>query len=183
MLHFLQTQLSLAAAARHIAMAGFPHTAAADESFVLKTVLTEALGGAALRPWRVEARSRTALVITGYSELSAEEVERRRRLALPSLQAAVGEILGYLLPEPQPGERLRLTVRLCPTLRVTPGRASARGRRAWSPAGRGVAPPWPGGRSHAAPSAASRRAVPGSPRRCRAWPRVPSSHARPRARS
>lgn len=125
-MYFLQTQLDLVAAVRHVQECGFSHTAARDETLVVKTVLTEATGGPALRPWRLEARADRMAIVTAYSAFEPGDVERRRRLALPTLQAAVGEIRGVAMPALSAGERFRFTIRTCPTLHVTPGRAGIR---------------------------------------------------------
>src|SRR5262249_13417448 len=46
----------------------------------------------------------------------------RLALAIPALTGAIRGIHGHALPEFQPGVRLRFSVRLCPTIHVTPGK-------------------------------------------------------------
>ena len=53
------------------------------------------------------------------------ELNKRRALALPSVQEAIGEAIAVPLPSLSPGERYRFTIRLVPTIRVT----KAEGRR------------------------------------------------------
>ncbi len=109
-LYQLQTTVDITAATRHVG-----HRR--DTDMTIKTVLTEALGGAVMRPWSIARREGRSLTIVGYSELSAEEANGRRALAQPSLQATVGPILGYELPAPNVGDRLLFHVRLQPTIR------------------------------------------------------------------
>lgn len=109
-LYQLQTTVDVTAATRHVG-----HRR--DTDLTIKTVLTETFGGAVLRPWSIARRNGPIVTIVGYSEQSAEEANRRRELALPSLQATIGPVLGYKLPAPQAGDRLLFQVRLQPTVR------------------------------------------------------------------
>jgi len=109
-LYQLQTTVDITAATRHVG-----HRR--DTDLTIKTVLTETLGGAVIRPWSIARQNGPVLTIVGYSELSATEANQRRELALPSLQAAIGPVLGYELPAPQTGDRLLFSVRLQPTVR------------------------------------------------------------------
>jgi CRISPR-associated protein Cas6/Cse3/CasE subtype I-E len=96
-----------------------------DESLVLKTILWEGFSGGAVRPWAIHARRGPKTIIVGYSQLDATELNKRRALALPSVQEAIGEAIAVPLPSLSAGERYRFTIRLVPTIRVT----KAEGRR------------------------------------------------------
>jgi CRISPR-associated protein Cas6/Cse3/CasE subtype I-E len=121
-----QTSVDYVAAVRHLQ--GFLQPSALDDdSLVLKTILYEAFSGGALRPWTVHARRGPILTILGYAQASAEELNKRRALALPSVQAAVGDIIAVPLPSLDSGERYRFSVRMVPTIHVT--KRESNGRR------------------------------------------------------
>ena len=109
-LYQLQTTVDITASTRHVG-----HRR--DTGLTIKTVLTETFGGAVLRPWAIARRDGPMLSVVGYSDQSVEEANHRRQLALPTLQAAVGPVLGYELPAPRTGDRLLFHVRLQPTVR------------------------------------------------------------------
>jgi hypothetical protein len=87
------------------------------------------LGGPVIRPWAIHARRGPVLTIVGYSDQGADEVNARRALALPSLQASVGEALSVEMPPLEPDATYRFSVRLVPTIRVTPSEAKRYGER------------------------------------------------------
>lgn len=117
-MHHIQLLLDAIAAARHTA-ASLPVSAQRDASLVIKTTLTEALGGTVLRPWRLHSRQGPRLTLLGYSALAPEALCERLTFAVPSARAAVVEVLGYPAPALRGGQRLRFRVRLVPTLHVT----------------------------------------------------------------
>jgi len=118
-LHSIQVDLDVIAAVRALSL---PHTVRHDADYLIKTVLTEALGGPILRPWAIHAQTGSVVSVLGYSAVSAGEVEKRLGTALPMVRAALREVYGHRLPELQQGDQFRFSVRLCPTVRVTPSK-------------------------------------------------------------
>jgi len=90
-----------------------------DESLILKTILWEGFAGGALRPWAIHAKRGPIVAIVGYTQVDAEQLNKRRGLALPSIQAAIGELIAAPLPAFSSGERFRFSVCMVPTIRVT----------------------------------------------------------------
>lgn len=123
-LHHCQLTLDAVQAARLVS--GAP---ARDPSFVVKTALTEALGGPLVRPWRLHAQLGRQLTVLGYSDLDAGSLRQRLALALPEAQAAVSDLYSSPLPEVGPDTRLRFRIRLSPTVRVTPREGRRHGER------------------------------------------------------
>ena len=119
-----QVEIDFVAAVRHL-KAFFQPSALDDESLILKTILWEGFSGAALRPWAIHAKKGPKVIIVGYTHIDAEQLNKRRGLALPSVQAAVGETIAVPLPAFSSGERFRFSVCVVPTVRVT----KAEGRR------------------------------------------------------
>jgi CRISPR-associated protein Cas6/Cse3/CasE subtype I-E len=95
------------------------HTGLRDGGLLLKTVLTEALGGAAIRPWRLMGIRDGTATILGYSELDADGLRDRLALATPAVQQAVAVAATASVPALRAGQQLRFTVRLVPTVRQT----------------------------------------------------------------
>ena len=118
-LHSIQVDIDVTPAVRAVAL---PHTARHDTDYLIKSLLTEALGGPVLRPWVVHSQNGSLVSVLGYSKVSAEQIEKRLGTAVPALRAAVGAVYGHRLPELQQGDQFRFSVRLCPTIRVTPGK-------------------------------------------------------------
>ena len=100
-----------------------------DESLILKTILWEGFSGGAIRPWSIHAQSGPKTIIVGYSQHDATELNKRRALALPSVQEAIGEAIAVPLPSLSAGERYRFTIRLVPTIRVTKAQDRRYGER------------------------------------------------------
>jgi CRISPR-associated endonuclease/helicase Cas3 len=121
---FAQVPVDFVAAVRHL-KAFLQPSAFDDETLILKTILWEGLSGSALRPWAIHAKKGPTLIIVGYTQLDADQLNKRRGLALPSVQAAVGEVTAAPLPAFSSGERFRFSVSVVPTIRVT----KAEGRR------------------------------------------------------
>jgi CRISPR system Cascade subunit CasE len=119
----IQIDVDVPAAARAVSL---PHDAKHDPSYLLKTVLTEAFAGPAVRPWTVHRQDGPIVTVLGYSDLSKNELAERAALALPAVRAAITSIHGHLLPVMREGQRYRFSVRLCPTLHVTPDPAGLR---------------------------------------------------------
>jgi len=95
------------------------HTGLRDESLLLKTVLTQALGGALVRPWRLQGVRDGTATILGYATQDAAALRERLAFALPALQQAVAVVGTAPLPPLREGQCLRFTVRLVPTVRQT----------------------------------------------------------------
>ena len=127
-MHLIQLPLDITKAVRHLAQFMGPR-ALEDDGLVIKTTLTETLGGPVIRPWATHSRRGPVLTIVGYGDQSADEVNARRALALPSLQAAVGEALSVHMPPLNAGTSYRFSVRLVPTVRVTPNGTRRHGER------------------------------------------------------
>lgn len=127
-MHLIQLGLNITKAVRHLQPFMNARTLE-DDSLAIKTVLTEALSGPLVRPWAVHSRRGPALTIVGYGEMNADEINARRALALPSLQAAVGEALSIEMPPLREGTTYRFSVRLVPTVRVTPTGDKRHGER------------------------------------------------------
>jgi CRISPR system Cascade subunit CasE len=119
-----QVPVDFVAAVRHLKVFLQP-SALDDESLILKTIMWEGFSGGALRPWAIHAQKGPMITIIGYAQADAEQLNKRRALALPSVQAAVGEALAIRLPSFSAGERYRFSICMTPTIRVT----KAEGRR------------------------------------------------------
>jgi hypothetical protein len=115
----VQVDIDVLAAARAVALS---HTARHDADMLLKTTLTEALGGAVVRPWSLHRQLGSVASILGYSGIPIGEIENRLETSLPSVRGAVKAIHGHMLPELKSGQEFRFSVRLCPTIRVTPSK-------------------------------------------------------------
>lgn len=115
----IQVDLDVMAAARAFPMA---HAARHDIDMLIKSTLTEAFAGAVVRPWSLHRQSGPVATIVGYSVMSVTDVEKRLGLALPSIRAAVKGLYGNALPALASGETFRFSVRLCPTIRITPSK-------------------------------------------------------------
>lgn len=118
MTYIIQTTVDVVKAARHL-QSFFNRDQMADDSLVLKTMLTEAFGGPVIRPWAVHSIRDGKATLVGYANVDADEANSRRALALPSVQAAVGEAVGARLPQLKDGDHYRFSVTLVPTIRVT----------------------------------------------------------------
>jgi CRISPR system Cascade subunit CasE len=115
----IQIDLDVTAAARALPMA---HAARHDIDMLIKSALTEAFAGAVVRPWSLHRQLGPLATIIGYSAISVSDVEKRLGLALPSIRTAVKGVYGNPLPALASGETFRFSVRLCPTIRVTPSK-------------------------------------------------------------
>jgi CRISPR system Cascade subunit CasE len=123
-----QVSVDFVAAVRHIK--GFLQPSALDdESLILKTILWESFAGGALRPWTIHARRGPILTVLGYAQASADELNKRRALALPSVQSAVGEVIAVPLPSLGSDERYRFLICMVPTIRVTKSEGRRYGER------------------------------------------------------
>jgi hypothetical protein len=102
----------------------------ADPGLIIKTALTEALAGPVVRPWRLHQQNGRDLMVLGYSELAESVLRERLALSQPRAQRAVRSILSSPMPaEIAAGTEVRYRIRLCPTIRVTPGGARPHGER------------------------------------------------------
>ena len=119
-----QVPVDFVGAVRHL-KAFLQPSALEDESLILKSILWEGFSGSALRPWAIHAQRGPTITIVGYTQTDAVELNKRRSLALPSVQAAVGEAIAVPLPALSASERYRFSISLVPTIRVT----KAEGRR------------------------------------------------------
>jgi CRISPR system Cascade subunit CasE len=123
-----QVPVDFIAAVRHL-KAFLQPSALDDESLILKTILWEGFSGAVLRLWAVHAQRGPATTIVGYTQIGAGDLNKRRALALPSVQAAIGETIAVPLPSLSRGERYRFAIRLVPTIRVTKAEGRRHGER------------------------------------------------------
>jgi hypothetical protein len=119
----VQVDIDVVAAARAVNLA---HSARHDVDMLLKTALTEALGGAVVRPWSLHRQVGSVASVIGYSAIPTVEIESRLLTSVPSVRAAIAAIYGHSLPSLEPGQEFRFSVRLCPTIRVTPSKDDLR---------------------------------------------------------
>jgi CRISPR associated protein len=119
----IQIDIDITAAARAVSLT---HTVRHDEGMLIKTVLTETLGGAVVRPWSLHRQNGSIATILGYSLHSIEEINARLATALPARRSAIRDVYGHELPLPPLGARFRFSVRLCPTIHVTPSKDKSR---------------------------------------------------------
>jgi CRISPR system Cascade subunit CasE len=124
----VQISIDFTAAVRHLKPFLQP-SAFEDETLILKTILWEGFSGGVVRPWAAHSQRGPITTVVGYSQVAAEELNKRRQLALPSVQAAVGETLSAALPPLGAGERYRFSIRLVPTVRVTKSETRRYGER------------------------------------------------------
>jgi hypothetical protein len=115
----VQIDIDTLAAARAVSLS---HTAKHDLDLLIKTILTETLGGAVVRPWSLHRHAGPVGTIIGYSAVSPADIQARLGMALPSIRAAVKAVYGHELPPLSVGEKFRFSVRLCPTIRITPSK-------------------------------------------------------------
>jgi CRISPR system Cascade subunit CasE len=125
---FVQVPVDFTAAVRHLKSFLQP-SAFDDETLILKSILTEGFSGGVVRPWATHAQRGAITTVVGYSQMGADELSKRRGLALPSIQAAVGEALTAALPPLGVGEQYRFSIRLVPTVRVTKSESRRYGER------------------------------------------------------
>jgi hypothetical protein len=115
----VQVDIDVLVAARAVTLS---HTARHDADMLLKTTLTEALGGAVVRPWSLHRQLGSVASVIGYSAIPVGEIEKRLLTSLPSIRVAVKAVYGHALPEVEFGQKFCFSVRLCPTIRVTPSK-------------------------------------------------------------
>ena len=102
----------------------------ADPGLIIKTALTEALAGPVVRPWRLHQQNGRDLMILGYSDLDEAALRERHALSEPQAQRAVRSIISSPMPaQIAAGTAVRYRIRLCPTIRVTPGQERRHGER------------------------------------------------------
>jgi hypothetical protein len=118
-LQSIQIDVDVPASVRAVSLS---HAARHDTDLLLKTFLTSAFAGPVIRPWMIYRQDGSVATVLGYSTLSADELRQRLALAIPALTGAIRGIHGHAMPEFQPGMKLRFSVRLCPTIHVTPGK-------------------------------------------------------------
>jgi hypothetical protein len=115
----VQVDVDVLAAARAVTLS---HTARRDVDMLLKATLTEALGGAVIRPWSLHHQAGSVASIIGYSAIPIGEIETRLLTSLPSVRSAIKAVHGHPLPAVEPGQKFRFSVGLCPTIRITPSK-------------------------------------------------------------
>jgi hypothetical protein len=118
----IQVDIDVLAAARVVAL---PHAAKHDMGMLIKTVLTEAFGGAVVRPWSLHRQAGPVATILGYSAISVTDIEMRQGTALPAIRSAIKGLYGHSLPVLTAGQKFRFSVRICPTIRITPSKDKA----------------------------------------------------------
>jgi hypothetical protein len=107
--------IDFVAAVRAVALS---HAAAHDVDLTIKTALTEAFGGPAVRPWSVLRQSGPTVTVVGYSQLDADALRERLSLATPALRNAVIGVASAPVTLRQ-GQFVRFSVRLTPVINVT----------------------------------------------------------------
>src|SRR3712207_3170355 len=107
-IHSIQLDIDITTAVRGLSL---PHSALHDPDCLVKTLLTEALGGPILRPWAIHCQTGSVASIMGYSVTPVEAVRRRLGTSLPVIRAAVQGVYGHELPEVHKGDRFRFAVR------------------------------------------------------------------------
>jgi hypothetical protein len=115
--HNAETTINFPAAVRAVSLS---HTAVHDVDLAIKTALTEAFGGSAVRPWSVLRQNGPDITIVGYSALDASALRERLSLATPALQNAVSDIASAPIVV-RAGQQVRFSVRLSPTINITHG--------------------------------------------------------------
>jgi hypothetical protein len=115
----IQVDIDVLAAARAVTLS---HTAKHDLDMLIKTILTEALGGAVVRPWFLYRQTGPVASVVGYSSIPLSDIETRLGMSLPSTRTAIKGVYGHELPTLATGQKFRFSVRLCPTIRVTPSK-------------------------------------------------------------
>jgi hypothetical protein len=118
-MYSVQVDVDVLAAARVITLS---HTAKHDLDMLIKTMLTEAFGGAVVRPWSLRRHSGQIATVIGYSVIPPGDIEARLELALPSIRAAIKAVYGHPLASFTKDQSCRFSVRLCPTMRITPSK-------------------------------------------------------------
>jgi hypothetical protein len=89
---------------------------------LIKSVMTQAFAGAVVRPWSLHRQVGPVATVIGYSAIPLADVETRLAMALPSIRTAIKALYGHTLPTLAAGQKFRFSVRLCPTIRVTPSK-------------------------------------------------------------
>ena len=84
--HHAEITINFPAAVRAVSLS---HTALHDVDLTIKTALTEAFGGPAVRPWSVLRQNGPTVTIVGYSQLDADALRERLSLATPAIRNAV----------------------------------------------------------------------------------------------
>jgi hypothetical protein len=115
----VQVDIDILTAGRVVALS---HTAKHDLDMLIKTVLTEAFGGAVVRPWSLHRQAAQIGTIIGYSATPLAEIETRLEMALPAIRTAIKSVHGHALSSLEAGQTFRFSVRLCPTMRITPSK-------------------------------------------------------------
>src|SRR5215472_14786404 len=115
----IQVDIDVLAAAGAVTLS---HAAKHDVDMLIKTVLTEAFGGAVVRPWSLHRQAGPVATILGYSAIPIADIEMRQGMALPAIRSAVKAVYGHALPTFKAGQKFRFSVRLCPTIRITPAK-------------------------------------------------------------
>lgn len=127
-MHLIQLALDITKGVRHL-KPFMGQRALGDDSLVIKTVLTEAFSGPFVRPWAVHSRLGPVITIVGYARDDAATLNKRRALALPTLQAATSEAFSVRMPDLAEGETYSFTVKLVPSVRVTANGKRRHGER------------------------------------------------------
>jgi hypothetical protein len=115
----VQVDIDVLAAARAVSLS---HTAKHDLGMLIKTVLTEAFAGAVIRPWSLHRQAGPVGTVIGYSAISVDDIEARLGMALPSIRMAIKGVYGHTLPALSADQKFRFSVRMCPTMRITPSK-------------------------------------------------------------
>jgi|SRR5271166_2947474 len=114
-MHQAEITINFPAAVRAVSLS---QTAVHDVDLTIKTALTEAFGGPAMRPWSVLRQKGPNVTIVGYSTLDADVLRERLSLATPAIRNAVANIASAPVVI-RAGQQARFSVRLTPTVHVT----------------------------------------------------------------
>ena len=114
-MHHAEITINFPAAVRGVSLS---HTAVHDVDLAIKTALTEAFGGPAVRPWSVLRQNGPDVTIVGYSAQDASALRERLSLATPALQNAFSDIASTPVVV-RAEQQVRFSVRLSPTVNVT----------------------------------------------------------------
>jgi hypothetical protein len=113
--HHAEITINFPATVRAVSLS---HSAVHEVDLAIKTALTEAFSGPAVRPWSVLRQNGPDVTIVGYSALDANALRERLSLATPALQNAVSDIASAPVVV-RAGQQVRFSVRLSPTVNVT----------------------------------------------------------------
>src|SRR5260370_16525427 len=111
MMFSVQIDIDVLAATRAVTLS---HTARHDVDMLIKSALTEAFGGAIVRPWSLHRQAGPVATVIGYSAIPVADIETRLGMALPSIRTAIKAVYTHALPTLAPVQNIPFSVRLSP---------------------------------------------------------------------